>query len=649
MSSRPYLLERVADAAIVQLYADGFDALSLNDKLLVWHLYQAALAGRDIYYDQRYAHGLEMRATLEAILRHGGAVPPETLAEITRYAKLFWIHSGPYHQLTARKFVLAITPGQLADAATAAAHAGARFPQRRGETLEALLHRLQPMFFDPRFEPAVTTKTPEPGADILASSANNLYDQVTMRDLDGFVERYELNSRLVRQNGRLVEEVYRVDGRYGPAIARIVGHLEAALPYATPAMAAALAALVRFYRTGEVEDRRAYDIAWVADRDSPVDTINGFIEVYMDARGAKGSWEALVYYVNPHKTRLIQALADAAQWFEDRMPWDPVWRKPNVTGVSARAIDVVVEAGDAAPMTPIGINLPNDQAIREVHGSKSVSLSNVLESYDRSTPPSLRTEFSWSPEEADRAERLGSFASELSTNLHEVIGHGSGLVREDVAGNLTTRLKEHYSSLEETRADLVALYFLADPQMVALGLVKADEHHDVVLAEYEGYARNALVQLRRVREGTTLEEDHMRNRQTIVHWLMAHTGAIERRTRDDKTYYVMVDATAFRSGVARLLADVQRIKAEGDYAAAASLVDTYGSSFDPVLRDEIVARTDALDLPAYTAFVQPRLELVHDETGAAVDVRIEYPQNFMAQMLEYGDGQPGSPTGGPNG
>jgi dipeptidyl-peptidase-3 len=341
--------------------------------------------------------------------------------------------------------------------------------------------------------------------------------------------------------------------------------------------------------------------------------------------------------VNPHKTRLIQTLAEAAQWFEDRMPWDPVYRKPMVTGVSARAIDVVIEAGDAAPMTPIGINLPNDQAIRETHGSKSVSLSNVLEAYDRSTPRSLRTEFSWSPEEAERAERFGSFASELATNLHEVIGHGSGLVSERVAASLPATLAEHYSSLEETRADLVALYFIADPQLVALGLIEEADHEDVILAEYEGYARNALVQLRRVREGDTLEEDHMRNRQTIVHWLMANTAAIERRTRDGRTYYVMVDAAAFRAGVARLLAEVQRVKAEGDYAAAAQLFETYGARFDPALRDEIVARTDALDLAAYTGFVQPMLEPEIDERGEITDVRISYPLDFTCQMLAYAE------------
>ena len=401
----------------------------------------------------------------------------------------------------------------------------------------------------------VTSKMPPAGQDILTASANNLYEGVTLADLDGFTERYELNARLVKTPAGLVEEVYRVGGRYDAAIRRIVGHLEDAIALAPPPMAEALRALVRFYRTGEVEDRRAYDIAWVADRESPVDTINGFIEVYMDARGCKGSWEAVVWYVNEDKTRQCQAIADAAQWFEDRMPWDPKYRKPTVTGVSARAIDVVVEAGDSAPMTPIGINLPNDQAIRETHGSKSVSLSNIFEAYNKSTPASLREEFSWSPDEAARAERWGDFAAELSTNLHEIIGHGSGLVEPDVAEDLSSRLREQYSTLEETRADLVALYFVADPQLVALGLLDADDHRDIILAEYEGYARNALVQLRRVREGTTLEEDHMRNRQAIVHWLMAHTSAIERRVRDGKTYYVMVDAAAFRDG---LRADARR-------------------------------------------------------------------------------------------
>jgi dipeptidyl-peptidase-3 len=636
-ATRPYLLERVGEAAVVQYYADGFEALPARTKILAYHLYEAALAGRDIYYDQRYRHNLALRATLEALIRHGGALDAAVRDEIVRYTKLVWIHTGPYHSLTARKFTLNLPRGAFAAAVRAAADAGARFPLRAGETLEGLVDRLAPVLFEPAFDPMVTSKNPPAGEDILTASANNLYEGVTLADLAGFSERYELNARLVKTDGRLVEEVYRVGGRYDAAIRRIVGHLEDAIPLAPPAMAEALRALVRFYRTGEVEDRRAYDIAWVADRDSPVDTINGFIEVYLDARGCKGAWEAVVSYVNEDKTRQCQAIADAAQWFEDRMPWDPKYRKPEVTGVSARAIDVVVEAGDSAPMTPIGINLPNDQAIRESHGSKSVSLSNIFDAYNKSTPASLREEFSWSPDEAARAERWGDFAAELSTNLHEIIGHGSGLVEPAVAADLATRLREQYSTLEETRADLVALYFTADPYLVELGLLSADDHRDIVLAEYEAYARNAIVQLRRVREGTTLEEDHMRNRQAIVHWLMAHTTAIERRVRAGKTYYVMVDAAAFRAGCGAMLAEVQRIKAQADYDAAARLFDAHGTHFDPALRDEVVARTDALDLAAYTGFVQPELEAVRDASGAIVDVRIGYPCDLTGQMLRYAE------------
>jgi dipeptidyl-peptidase III len=636
-TERPYLLERIGEAAVVQYYADGFESLPVPTKILAWHLYEAALSGRDIYYDQRYRHNLALRATLEALVRHAGVIPAESRDAILRYAKLVWIHTGPYHSLTARKFVVEVSREAFTAAVRAAAGAGARFPVRDGETIDGLIERLAPVLFDAAFDPMVTSKMPPPGQDILTASANNLYDGVAMADLDGFSERYELNARLVKTPDGLVEEVYRVGGRYDAAIRRIVGHLEAAIAHAPAATAEALRALVRFYRTGAVEDRRAYDIAWVADRDSPIDTINGFIEVYLDARGCKGAWEAVVSYVNESKTRQCQTIADAAQWFEDRMPWDPKYRKPQVTGVSARAIDVVVEAGDSAPMTPIGINLPNDQAIREVHGSKSVSLSNIFDAYNKSTPSSLREEFSWSPDEAARAERWGDFAAELGTNLHEVIGHGSGLVEPEVSADLSARLKEQYSTLEETRADLVALYFVADPQMVTLGLCEADDHRDIVLAEYEGYARNALVQLRRVREGTTLEEDHMRNRQAIVHWLMANTTAIERRVRGGKTYHVMVDAAAFREGCGRMLAEVQRIKAQADYAAAAALFEAHGTHFDPVLRDEVLARTDALNLPAYTGFVQPELEPVRDAAGAIVDVRIAYPCDLTAQMLRYAD------------
>ena len=632
---RPYLLERVDDAAIVQLYADGFVSLSLREKTLIWHLYQAALAGRDIYYDQRYEHNLEMREVLEEIITHPAGVDPTTLDAIQHYTKLFWLNTGPFNNLTARKFVLNTTPGAFAAAVVAAAEAGATLPTHAGESVAQMVVRMQPLFFDPDVDPIVTNKAPGPGDDLLLSSANNLYKDVSTADLDSFEEQYPLTSRLVKVDGRLVEEVYKVGGKYSEQITEIVRHLEAAAPFATEPMARALRANAAYYRTGAPVDQRAYDIAWVEDQESSVDTINGFTEVYMDARGAKGAWEALVFYVNPEKTGAIRTLAANAQWFEDRMPWDPKYRKDSVTGITANAIDVVVETGDSGPITPIGINLPNNQAVREQYGSKSVSLSNVNDAYDQSSPANYRQEFAWSPEEAERSRRWGRLAGEMTTNMHEVIGHASGKLAERLGGSAQPDLKEQYSALEEARADLVGLYFLPDPKLVELGVLPADAQEEIVRAEYESYTRNALLQLRRIREGTQIEEDHMRNRQMIVRWLMDNTTAIEPRTRDGKTFFVMTDWRAFREGVATLLAEVQRIKSEGDYEAARTLFESYGIHFDGALRDEVVERVESVGLPSYSGFVQPRLEPVVDAAGVITDVRISYPQDFTAQMLEY--------------
>ena len=634
-ANRQYLLEQIDEAAVVQLYADGFAALPLKEKTLVWHLYQAALAGRDIYYDQKYEHGLEMRDVLEAILTHPTGVDPKTLEEIHRYTKLFWINSGPFNNLTARKFVLRCTPEAFAAAAQAAGSAGATFPRRTGETLDQLLTRLKPAFFDPDVDPTVTAKTPPAGKDLLTASANNLYVGLTMKDLDGFKEQYPLNSRLVKKDGKIVEEVYRVGGRYGKPLAAIVQHLEAAIPYASEPMAKALRALITFYQTGATRDREAYDIAWVQDKASPVDTINGFVEVYLDARGTKGAFESLVFYVNREKTSGIRSLAESAQWFEDRMPWDAKYRKQGVQGITANAIDVVIETGDSGTVTPVGINLPNDQAIRERFGSKSVSLSNVTEAYDKSTVPALRSEFAWSPEETARAVKWSAFAGELTTDMHEVIGHASGKIDERLTGKLESIMKEQYSALEEARADLVALYFLPDPKLAELGLVKAADHDEIVRTEYESYTRNALAQLRRVRQGAQIEEDHIRNRQMIVHWLTANTKAIEVRRRDNKTYYVMTDAKAFRDGVGRLLAEVQRIKSEGDYESARRLFESHGVHFDPKLRDEVVSRVEKLNLPSYTGFVMPRIEPLKSAAGEITDIAVSYPMDLTKQMLEY--------------
>jgi dipeptidyl-peptidase-3 len=632
---RKYLLEQIDDAAVVQYYADGFGALPLDQKVLAWHLSQAALAGRDIYYDQRYRHALEMREVVEEILTHPAGIEPATLAEIRRYAKLFWINSGPHNTLTSRKFVLKCSAGALRDAAEVAARNGAKLPLHQGETIADLVSRLEKPFFDPAWDAMVTNKAPGPGRDILAESANNLYQGVTMEDMAGFSEQHGLNSRLVKSDGRLIEEVYRVGGRSDAAIRAIVRHLRAALPFAAPPSRQALEALIRWYETGDDRDRATYDVAWVQDRNPPVDTVNGFIENYLDSRGVKGAWEGMVFYENAAKTEACRRLADAAAWFEARMPWDPQWRRVDVIGISARAIDVVIETGEAGPVTAIGVNLPNDQRIREVHGSKSMMLANITEAYEKSQLPEFRREFCWSEEELARAEKWGALAGDATTAIHEVLGHGSGRVADRLHGQPQLFLKEHYSAVEEARADLVALYFLPERRLAEFGLVPGPEQDEVVLAEYEGYARNALVQLRRVREGTTLEEDHMRNRQMIVHWLMAETDAIETRVRDGKTYYVCVNVGSFREGAGRLLGEIQRIKAEGDYDAAKDLFERHGVHVDPALRDEIVTRVDRLKLPSYTAFVQPRLDAVRDAAGAVVDVRVSYPLDLERQMLEY--------------
>jgi dipeptidyl-peptidase-3 len=634
--TRKFLIERVDDVAVVQLYADGFKDLPLKEKLLVWHLYQAALAGRDIFYDQRYRHGLLMRTLLEAVITRPAGIDEHTLTEVTYYAKLFWINSGPFNHLTAHKFVMRCSPKAFEDAVKTAVRNGADLGRWNKLPIEELLSVVRPCFFDPDFEPVVTNKNPGPGKDILAASANNLYVGVSMKDLQGFIERFGLNSQLAKtKNGRLVEHVYRVGSLYGPAIEKIVAHLENAKKCAPGPTAKALDSLIRFYKTGEDTDRQAADIAWIQDKAAPVDTINGFIEVYMDPRGVKGSWESAVFFVNKEKTGAIKKLAGEAQWFEDRMPWDKAYRKSNVKGITANAIDVVIESGDCGPVTPIGINLPNDQKIREAYGSKSVSLSNVIEGNAKSMPSSFRREFAWTPDAAERAETWSTLSQELLVNMHEVIGHASGRLSDQLKGHPQEEIKEFYSALEEGRADLVALYFMPDPKLTELGLIPQGKQDELARASYESYATNALVQLRRVREGSQLEEDHMRNRQMVVRWLIANTKAVEVRVRDGKTYYVMTDAQAFRAGVGKLLAEVQRIKSTGDYAAAKSLFETHGIQFDPKLRDEVVDRVKMLGLPSYTAFVMPRLALVKDADGRATDVTISYPMDLTRQMLEF--------------
>ncbi len=642
LGERKYLLERIDDMAVVQLYVDGFDQLSLRDRTLLYHLSQAAIAGRDIFIDQKYRHSLAIRDLVEEVITHAAGIDSNVLAKIRRYAKLFWVGNGPHNPITGQKNVLTCTYDEFVGAVKIAQKNGAKLPGTEGETVDQFLQRMRPILFDAEYDSHSTNKSPADGRDILIASANNLYDGVALKDLDGFQERYPLNSRLRKlADGTLEEQVYRAGfddriapGLYAPQLSAVITHLEAAIPFATPKMARALGALIHYYRTGDAIDFREYNIAWVADNDSPVDTINGFIEVYLDARGQKAGWEAVVYYDDPEKTAMIRKFADNAQWFEDHMPYARQFRKPEVRGISAKAIQAVMETGDSGPVTPIGINLPNPGDIREQYGSKSVSLSNVMEAYDKASPPEARREFCFDDEEFERL-KWKSEALALEVNMHEVIGHASGQMAPHLDVNPEDVIKEYYSALEEGRADLVALWFLGDQKLVDLGLVDAGDLKQIQRAAYEYYTRNVMMQLRRITTGSTIEEDHMRNRQMIVHWLMDNTNAIEKVSRDGKTFYRVSDVEAWHVGVGRLLMEVQRIKSEADRAAAQRLFEKYGIHIDTKLRDEVLERFAKLDQPAYTGFVMPKLTAAHDDEGGITDVSVSYPMDLETQMLEW--------------
>lgn len=644
---RRYLLERVGDAAVVQLYADGFRRLPADIKILSYHLCLAALAGRDIFYDQKYEHALILRSWLEELYLVKDRLDGRFAAELERYLKLFWIHNGPHHHESGRKETLFVTFDEFNNAVNAAVKAGAKFPSHEAKTFEETLQFIYHEALNPERGAISINKSPGPGKDMLRESASNFYKNVSLADLEGFAEKYPLNSRIVKNvDGTIVEEVWRCGdgasippGRYAKEISNIVAHLTDALPFAPPPTRRALECLIQYYKTGEAEDFRKYNIAWVADR-GVVDTVNGFIEVYCDPRGQKGAFEGIVSYVNFDKTDEIRRLAERAAWFEERMPWDDVYKKKEVVGIIANAIDVILETGDSGPVTPIGINLPNPQDIREHYGSKSVNLSNVGEAYERATPISLRKEFCYNKEEFERAARWSSFVSDVHTNMHEVIGHASGRLRGAAAQGPAKALREYYSTIEEARADLVALWFIGDPDAVDAALSPG---YEAALAEYESYTRNALLaQLRRVKHGDRLEEDHARNRMLIVKWILKNSTAIEERLENGKHYYIVTDREGWRRAAGELLRKVMAIKGEGDYDAAKALVEEYGIYFDTNLRDEVLERVKLLNPPSYTGFVQPRLAPVRDERGNIVDIQISYPCDLARQMLEWSGRPPAS-------
>lgn len=628
-----YLTETFADKKIIRYRMPSFDQLSLDQKKLVYYLVEAGLSGRDIMYDQNYRHNLPIRRAIDRIVRdYEGERESEDWQQFLVYAKNVWFSNGIHHHYSNDKF----TPGfSQAYFESLLQGVGAVLPN---EALSAI--------FDPNFD---ARKIDQGAADLIAASAVNFYAPgITQAEAEAFYAKKKaslknervsmgLNSTLVRNEaGELEEAVWHVDGLYGEAIAQIITWLEKAVGVAeNEAQANALKLLIEYYKTGDLETWDRYNIAWVEATEGDIDYINSFIEVYNDPLGYKGSYENIVQIKDFDASARMSAVAEQAAYFEENSPILDEHKKEEVVGISYRVVTVAGESGDASPATPIGVNLPNANWIRAKHGSKSVSLGNIIDAYDKADGPGLLQAFAHDEEEIARAKEHGQLAAKMHTALHEVIGHASGQMEPGIASEA---LKNYASPLEEARADLVALYYILDPKLEALGLVPSRE---VGMAEYDSYLRNGyMLQLRRIEPGKSIEQAHMRNRQTVARWVMERgtaNGAVELAKRDGNTYIDIKDYDALQQLFGELLREVQRIKSQGDYEAGKQLIDNYGVQVDPELHAEVLRRAEKLNIPPYGGFINPRLVPVMDESGEITDIKVEYPDDFTAQMLEYGE------------
>jgi dipeptidyl-peptidase III len=635
--------ERFADLRLLRYQVPGFDELELSTKRLLYYLYEASLSGREIIYDQKYQYNLAIKRTLEEIIKHypGERSSPDFEALLI-YAKRVWFSNGIHHHYSNDK----ILPGfDFSAFEHFVSETPGAFPLRPGQSRAQLIAELRPAIFDPSLDAKLVNKST--GVDLVSSSAVNFYSGLTQSEVENFylaVQRpddarpvsHGLNSRLTLLDGEPVEEVWRIGGLYTEALERVTFWLTEALEVVeNDAQRDAFEKLIKYYRSGDLADWDEYNIAWVNDTESVVDLINGFVEVYNDPLGMRGSFESVVSIRDPVATRRISALAEQAQWFEDNSPILDAYKKTSVTGITGKVINVVVESGDASPATPIGINLPNADWIRREHGSKSVNLANIVAAYDQVGGGAV-AEFSWDAAELQRSEEFSGRVSILITDMHEVIGHASGQLNAGV-GTLHETLKNYGSTLEEARADLVALYFLIDPKLVELGLLPSVE---AGYTGYDRYIRNGLMQqLNRVTLGNVIEEDHMRNRQLVASWayeMGMEDNVIERRRRDGKTFFIVNDYARLRVIFGEQLRELQRIKSSGDFEAAQNLVESYGVQVDRELHAQVLERYESLDIPAYSGFINPRLVPV-EEGGEIVDVAIEYPADFTDQMLDYAE------------
>jgi dipeptidyl-peptidase-3 len=632
---RKYLLEKVGKVAIVQLYADGFKDLSLNQKILGYYLSCAALAGRDITYDQNHRHGLKIRNLLEEIATHPQRIDEELLGKIISYLKLFWAFNGNYGTNN-RKFVPEFGFKDLLSASKIALSNGGDLGVKDEEALKEKLNKLKRTIFDPDFEPLLANKSPKKGEDVITASGNNYYEGVNLKDLENFDEKYRLNSKVVKKDGKITEQVYRAgtkslpSGLYAEQLNRVIDNLEKALSYAEGGQREVLKDLIRYFKTGDPKDFEKYNISWV--KDNPiVETINGFIETYSDARGAKGEYEGMISFVDKETNQVMQDMAAFAQYFEDKAPWDEKYKKKKVNPPVANAVNLLLGIGGAGPISWLGVNLPNAQEIREVYGSKNLILTNVTNLIRKVEGGKTSKEFAFTEEEIKLDQLHGERAGLLHTAIHEILGHGSGKVSEKLKSDPKEYLREYYSTLEEAKADLMALWHIFDEKLMQLARIDGKTGE----ALYRGYARADLVRLRTVKQGDRLEKDHARARHLIVSYLKDKTKAVEATEKDGKVYMVVKDIKKMRQGVGEILSLIMRIKAEGDYQEAKKLVEKYGIKINPDWRDQVIKRAEVIDLPDHYALAMPSLSLVKDKDGNITDVEISYPQDFMRQQLEY--------------
>jgi dipeptidyl-peptidase-3 len=628
---------------VLRYEVPGFDDLPLQEKKLAYYLSQAALAGRDIIYDQNYEHNLRIRKLLAAIIgTYSGDRDDEDFRSLVEYAKRVWFAHGIHHHYSTDKMLPDFSPEALI--AMVAKSDASKLPLDEGQTRGELLDMLRPIMFDP--DVGAKRVVLDPDVDQVVNSANNYYAGVTAEEVEQFYaakvdedpERpvsWGLNSQLARVDGEIVERVWKIDGMYGPAIEQIVYWLEKAATVAeNETQKAWIDKLVTYYRSGDLKDFDDYNVAWVADTDSRIDAVNGFIEVYGDPLGYRGAWESVVSIRDLEATRRIAAIGSQAQWFEDNSPIMDEHKKENVVGISAKVITVVMQGGDLTHSSTIGINLPNPNWIRKEHGSKSVTLGNIMEAFELAAAAGgLSDEFAYTEEEKARNKEYGALGSLLDVDMHEVIGHASGQINPGV-GTPKETLKSYASTLEEARADLVSMYYIMDPKLVELGLMPS---LDVGKTVYEAQIRNGLqYQLRRVKLGDDIEEAHMRNRQLIAGWaydMGREDNVIEKIEKDGKHYFVIKDYEALRAIFAEQLREIQRIKSEGDYEAGKALVETYGVKVDRAMHEEVLARIEPLNIAPYKGFIQPRLVAV-EQGGEIVDVKIEPMENFVDWMLE---------------